>query len=249
VADTTILGPVLTFPTFQGVLENGVTYYVTANSGYVKSYIAIDCFFSEAPADSLTTPQFTLPAAFQLVKFIVDAIPFPNNLEKVNPQTNIGLVFNKNVSFTNTGSFTIYKSDGSVHQTIPVTTNFNANKTNEIIWIGDDTTEQGTTTNTVWLNPTKDLSLGQTYYVLATPTCVQSFQAELWSGLSNVNTVRFKVDPGPTATVADITTTSTLIEMTFDRDVTPSTGNILIKDSLGNVIETIPADSPAVSIE
>jgi hypothetical protein len=248
VADTTVIGPVLTFPTFQGVLENGETYYVTANPGYVKSYIAIDCFFSETPADSLVTSEFTLPVAFQLVKFIVDATPFPNNLEKVNPQTNIGLVFNKNVSFTNTGTITIYNSSGAVHQAINVTTNFNANKTNELIWIGDDTTEQGTTTNTVWLNPTKDMALGETFYVLATPTCVQSIAAELWTGLSNVNTVRFKIDPGPTATVPTPDDNSDGISMTFDREIELSTGEIYITDENGNIVATVPADDPAVSL-
>jgi hypothetical protein len=248
VANTTVNGPTLTLPTFYNVLEGGTTYYVTADAGYIKSYIAIDCFFSETNAAALTARQFTLPAVFQLVKFIVDATPFPNNLEKVNPQTNIGLVFNKNVTFTNTGSFTIYNSSGAVHQTIPVTTNFNDNKTNELIWIGDDTTEQGTTTNTVWINPTKDMTLGQTYYILATPTCVQSYQNDIWAGLSNVNTVRFKIDPGPTATVPTPDNNSDAITMTFDREVQLSTGNIFITDANGTVIATIPADDPAVGL-
>ena len=157
-------------------------------------------------------------------------------------------MFNKNVSFTNTGTITIYNSSGAVHQAIPITTNFNDNKTNELIWIGDDSTEAGTTTNTVWINPTKDMTLGQTYYILATPTCVQSYQNDIWSGLSNVNTVRFKIDPGPTATVPDPTNDSDVITMTFDREIERSTGNILIYDSNNNLLETVPATDPAVGL-
>jgi hypothetical protein len=248
VEDATINGPVLTLPTFKDVLTNGETYYVTADYGYIKSYVTVDCFFSEKEADQLTARLFTLPTAFQLVKFIVDATPFPNNLEKVNPQTNIGLVFNKNVSFTSTGTITIYNSSGAVHQAIPVTTNFNTNKTNELLWIGDDTTEEGTTTNTVWINPTKDMALGQTFYVLATPTCVQSFQADLWEGLSNVNSVRFKIDPGPTATVADLTNDSETIDMTFDREVVASTGQITVTNGGGGVLDTIDGNDPSISL-
>jgi hypothetical protein len=248
VADTTVIGPVLTFPTFQDVLENGETYYVTANSGYIKSYVAIDCFFSETPADNLITSEFTLPVAFQLVKFFVDSTPFANNLEKVNPQTNIALIFNKNISFTNTGTITIFNSSGAVHQAINVTTNFNANRTNELIWIGDDPTTSTFTTNTLWINPTKDLLLGETYYVLATPTCVRSVQLENWTGLSNENTVRFTVDPGPIATVPTPDNDSDNISLTFDREVELSTGEIFITDENGTVLATIPADDPAVSL-
>lgn len=247
IADTIVNGPVLTFPTFQGILENGETYYVTANSGYIKSYIAIDCFFSETPAGNLTTTQFTLPAALQLIKYVVDSTPFESDNNKVNPQTNIGLVFNKNISFTNTGSFTIYKGDGSIHQTISVTTNFNDNKTNELIWIGDDPTTSTFTTNTVWLNPTKDMSLGQTYYVLATPTCVKSFQNDIWSGLSNVNTVRFKIDPGPSSSPTPFTSSSTSLEFVYDRPIEPGSGNIVFRDSLGNIVGTIPSTSDAIT--
>lgn len=247
VSSTTINGPTLRLATFKDILQNGETYYITADAGFVNSYLTVDCFFSSAPADALEAISFTLPNAFALEKFVVDSTPFAGDLNKVNPQTNIGLVFNKNITFTNTGSFTIYNSSGAVHQTINVTTNFNDNKTNELIWIGSDPTTSTFTSNTVWINPTKDLTIGQTYYVLAAPTCVQSNQSDLWAGLNNTNTVRFKIDPGPTSTVTPITSSSTNIELVFDREVEPGPGTLEIKDESGNVVYTLNSDDPAVT--
>jgi hypothetical protein len=255
IANVTINGPTLTLPSLKDILQYGESYYLNSDFGYIQSYITIDCFFSSVPAAALQTqgsgigiPTIRLPEAFALTKFIVDSTPFAGNLEKVNPQTNIGLVFNKNVTFTNTGTITIYNSAGAVHQAIPVTTNFNANKTNELIWIGDDPTTSTVTTNTVWINPTKDMTLGETYYVLATPTCVRSSQLDDWTGLSNVNTVRFKIDPGPTATVADVTNSSDGIEMTFDRNIVASNGTISVLSSGGTVLDTINGDDPSIII-
>jgi hypothetical protein len=168
-----------------------------------------------------------------LTTFIVDSTPFSGNLQKVNPQTNIGLVFNKNISFTSTGTITIYNSSGAVHQSINVNTNFNANKTNELIWISG---------NTLWINPTKDMPTDQTYYVLATPTCVQSFQADLWEGLSNQNTVRFTVDPGPTATTTPISNDNDKIIMVFDREIEPGTGALTYSANGVNVGTTSATD-------
>lgn len=247
ITSATISGPTLTLPTFQNILTNGETYYVTADYGYIQSFIAIDCFYSSVNAPALTARTFTLPNAFQLIDFVVDSTPFAGNLNKVNPQTNIGLIFNKTISFTTSGAFTIYNSSGAIHQTINVTTNFNDNKTNELIWIGDDPNSTGTQYTTVYINPTKDLTLGQTYYVLATPTCVKSYQDEFWSGLSNVNTVRFTVDPGPTATLTPISSTSTNIELVYDRTVEPGSGVLQIKDQNGNVLYTLQPDDPAIT--
>lgn len=232
----------LNFGSISAYVQNSGTYYVNADAGAVVSNMGGDCYSTIAtPSAALTSTNFTFNIIGPLVltSFSVFSDPFPNDLNKVNPQTNIKLIFNRYPQFgTIGGNFTLYKADGSVYQVFDIDTNFPDDKTSEIIWISE---------NIVFLNPTIDLTLGETFYVQGTVNSLKDSFGNNWAGLSDTTTVRFKVDPGPTATFTPITSNSQYAELTFDRQIEPGTGNILIYDQLGNVVATLPATDPAIS--
>jgi ABC-type Na+ efflux pump permease subunit len=247
VSSVAIAGPVMVIPTFKDILQPGVSYYLTSDAGYVTSYVAIDCFFTTTSADALENIPFTMADQFALVNFIIDSSPFPFSDVRVNPQTYIGLEFNREVLFGQAGTISIYNASGTVYQAIDIKTNFNQNKTNELIWIANDQNAQTGNQNTVWINPTKDLTLDQTFYILATSGSVLSTVGDTWSGISGSDVVRFKIDPGPTATTTPISSVSRFIEMTFDRQIEPGTGEIAFIAG-GVSLGSVDASDAAVTI-
>jgi hypothetical protein len=218
----------------------GGDYYLTADAG-----IAVhqqDCYVTAPSAaivkfDNIT---FTIQGAPVVQSFEVNSSPIANDTQrlKVNPQTNIRIIFDKNISFAASGTINIYKADGSLHQAIAVNTSFSANKTNELIWIAG---------SSLYLNPTKDLTLGATYYVTAVGDCVKDSCNLAWGGTSNANLIRFTVDAGPVSIVTPISVTSTTIELTYDRGVTVGNSDITIRDSNNNIVKTISTTDPAVT--
>ncbi len=248
IADAVMLSGAIKLPV-KSSLEYSTQYYVEADAGYVKSYTVVDCYTSEGPAAAITKADnvsFTTTIALEFIELLADNKP-STNPDKVNPQTNIGLKFNKAISFTNTGTFTIYDSNGAVKQAIPVTTNFNDNKTSELIWIGTSSTASSVL-NTVWINPTKDFTVGESYYIQATATCVQDSCGTGWTGISGTS-IGWDVDNGPESTAAPVTTSSQYLEYTFDRAIEAGPGVINVYDAAGNVIATFSSDDPAVTIE
>lgn len=162
--------------------------YITADQG-----IAIaSCYLQPSTAITKANNLRFRVVQIKLIDFEVDSNPFPDNKTKVNPQTNIVLVFNTSISFGQSGNFKIFKSNGSLHQEIDILTTFTANKTSELIWIQD---------NKLYLNPTKDLDKGATYYVQATAGTLVDSCSQSWVGISNTSTVRFVVDAGPQSTL------------------------------------------------
>lgn len=222
----------------NGILNNNTSYYLTGPAGIVRSYIPVDCFISETPSGVIPRQDFTVPPAFAYVSYAVDSTPFTGT-NKVNPQTNIELIFNKSIDFTSTGTATIYRSNGTIHQAIPVTTNFNDNKTSELIWKSDDR---------FLINPTTDLTPGETYYVTVTPSFVKSTSDEYWSGISNTNTIRFTVDGGPSAPTPIIDFSSPGLVFAFDRQIEASTGTITILDAFDNIVAVLTSTSTGVTI-
>ena len=241
ISDTSISIPV------RANLELGTAYYLETDAGFVKSVVITDCFSTGTNAAAVTTAsnvKFTVETAVTVSEVILDSKPL-NDANKVNKQSNIGLRFNRPVTFTNTGTITIYADGGSVKQAIPVTTNFNQNRTSELLWIGTSTSAA---LDTLWINPTSDFTNGVTFYVQATPTCVQDACSETWAGINDTTTVRFTVDPGPVFTSEGITEDSGATVFNYDRPVELGTGKIKVYDQDDNLVAEYPSDDPAITL-
>jgi hypothetical protein len=188
-----------TIPASSGIaIGNTINYGAVPSNVYdIDCYVTADwgvalasCFLEESAIITKARNFIFNIRSLQLIDFRVDSYPFEDNKTKVNPQTNIILVFNKNIFFGESGSFYIYSADGGLHQEIDILTTFEAEKTSELIWI---------VANELHLNPTTDLELGKTYYVTADPEVLRDNCPQYWAGISNTTTVRFDVDSGPTA--------------------------------------------------
>jgi hypothetical protein len=230
--------------TSLGTLEAGKKYYVAADAGVVKN--TGDCHIlsqtNSAAIVKANNLTFTMISALQLITFIVDANPVGSN--KINPQTNIGLVFNRAIQLGTFGSFTVKTAAGATHQTFNVADTFGAQQVSEVLFTGST----GTYTNSiVWLNPTKDLTLGTTYYVNGNNGTVKDFYGQTWTGLSDTTTVRFTVDSGPTASFTPITGSSSKLVMTFDRSIEAGTGTFVVKVA-GTILQTATSTSSSVTL-
>jgi hypothetical protein len=230
--------------TSLGTLEAGKKYYVAADAGVVKN--VGDCHIlsqtNSAAIVKANNLTFTMISALQLITFIVDDDPVGSN--KINPQTNIGLVFNRAIQLGTVGSFTVKTAAGATHQTFNVTDTFGAQQVSEVLFTGSS----GTYTNqVVWLNPTKDLTLGTTYYVNGDNGTVKDFFGQTWTGLSDTTTVRFTVDGGPTASFTPITGSSSKLVMTFDRPIEAGTGTLVVKVG-STILQTATSTSSSVTL-
>jgi len=87
----------------------------------------------------------------------------PDNL-KVDPESNIGLKFNQSIVLGSTGTITINSSSG-VFQTFSLNQSFSNGKIADLFWVDGDT---------LWLNPTRDMSPGTTYWITMTSSCVKN---------------------------------------------------------------------------
>ena len=173
---------------------------------------------------------------FNLVSFTVSDSPVGDN--KINPQSNVILTFNRPPQFNSFGTISIYKADGTLHQTFTVTDTFNGQKVSEVLWISG---------NSVYLNPTKDFLLDTTYYVQVSNSAVKDFYGRSFSGVTDTSTIRFTVDPGPTASTAPITNNNSQIVMTFDREIQPGTGQISYAAN-GSTVGSTTATDVSVTI-
>jgi hypothetical protein len=200
-------------------LEPSSKYYITADAGVALNDGYSDCFVAQLNSSLAITKannlSFTMMPDFNLVSFNVSDTPVGNN--KINPQSNVILTFNRPPQFNSFGTISIYKADGTLHQTFTVTDTFTGQKVSEILWISG---------NSVYLNPTKDFLLDTTYYVQVSNSAVKDFYGRSFGGITDTSTIRFTVDPGPTATTAPITNNNSQIVMTFDREIQSGTGQI-----------------------
>jgi hypothetical protein len=254
VADAILTGNGIYWATsLENYLVPGVAYYITVDAGIVLSNVGGDCYStSNSPNAAITKASnktFSTISPFVLSSFDVDSSESSSasNFEdtdsatnlKVNPQTNITLTFNRTPRFHTVGTLTLYKEDGSVHQVFDVSKDFTNNKVNELLYTSGS--------YSIVLNPTKDLSQGVTYYLHATPGVVRDSCNVAWSGLSNNNTVRFRIDPGPKASMAAVDDNSDSVDFVFDRTVVGSTGQIVIYDQQGNVVASLPSDDSSIT--
>jgi hypothetical protein len=170
--------------------------------------------------------------------FDVESLPITDTTNsKVNPQTNIRLMFNRTPTLS-TGTISIYSANGTLHQTIETDTSYNKDKTNELVW---------TSSTSVIINPTKDLTLGTTYYVLMSAGAVTDSCRFNTPSITNNTTVRFTVDPGPVAVETPVNSNTTTFSLQYDRDIEPGPGLITVYDGAGNVVATITSSDPAIT--
>ena len=139
----------------------------------------------------------------------------------------------------------MYKVGAGSVQVFDVAQTYSGNQVSELMWI------DGTT---LYINPTTDMDLGATYYVLLSSGVVQDGCGTTYGGLTDVNTIRFTVDAGPVASApvfgGNNVFNETQAYVDFDRTVEKGTGSIEVVDTATNtVVKTIPASSDAVNIE
>ena len=109
---------------------------------------------------------------------------------RVDPESNIGLKYNQSIIFGTSGTITINSSSG-VFQTFNITNTFTANKIaqGELFWISGDT---------LWLNPTKDMTKGTTYWITMTSNCVKnSCNTGGNTQIADSTTATWTIDNGP----------------------------------------------------
>ena len=221
-------------------LEPSSKYYITADAGVALNDGYSDCFVAQLNSSLAITKandlSFTMMPEFNLVSFTVSDSPVGDN--KINPQSNVILTFNRPPQFNSFGTISIYKADGTLHQTFTVTDTFNGQKVSEVLWISG---------NSVYLNPTKDFLLDTTYYVQVSNSAVKDFYGRSFSGVTDTSTIRFTVDPGPTASTAPITNNNSQIVMTFDREIQPGTGQISYAAN-GSTVGSTTATDVSVTI-
>lgn len=243
VSGTTVSGTMMTCGNIQDYVTAGNKYYVTADAGVVKSP-NLDCYNIGLASNPITKADdwnFTIIGPLLLVSFEATSSPLDvsTNTNKVNPQANIKLIFNRNVQWSTIGgTFTIKDAGGGTYQDFNVQANFTQDKVSEVLWIDGPN---------VYLNPTKDFNFGATYYVNGTNNSVRDYYGNAWGGLSNSTTVRFTVDPGPSAVSIPITDTSSNIAMVFDRDIEPGPGVVRVYDNNNTLLAEIPSDDPRIS--
>ena len=228
-------------------LASSTQYYIQADAGIVKSNNG-DCFQQglNAAITKASNKTFTTYAGLSIIGFVVDSDPpiaSDPTRQKVNPQSNIGIQFNRSIDLHSTGTITLNSSAG-VHQTFDVADVWSSDKVSELIWISGG--------DTLYINPTTDMSLDVTYWVLLSAGCVKDACNTVYGGLSDVNTIRFKTDAGPVATIQPFNASGSVNEtgvvMDFDRTVEPSTGLVRIFDASNNLIATVDSSDPSVSI-
>lgn len=174
---------------FSVTLESNKNYYLTAESGVVESVVE-DCHLFSIPNLAITKNdniEFSTNPLLEFVSFVVGTVPFLD-INKTNKKTNIVINFNQAFGI-NTGKITLFSSTG-IFQEFDVNSNFTNDFTSEIIIFS------GTS---ITLNPTKVLDNGDTYHVLIDAGALRDSCNINFPGISDVNIIRFTVDPGPTS--------------------------------------------------
>lgn len=198
-------------------LEEGTQYVVQIPDGIVTS--KPNSFYpTPIPSKAFTTNPFTTSNKIEFVRFEVSSEPvvenFGKNRNKVNPNTNIKLYFNKEVIY-NVGSIILHSAGGNI--------TFNSSNF--------------TSGNPFIINPTNNLDFGTEYYLTVAPSALKS-NGSYFTGISDINTIKFKTDSGPTFSMVDDTTT----HLVMDRKVIPNNvGTIRIYDMSDNLVKEITA--------
>jgi len=250
----TITNNVLTYPTDSSTLtlDDGTSYTIDIPAGWVNGPgdpCGLASGSNDAYSEVITTREAFALESYELNSGFQDY--GDSTLEtNVNIQSNVRLTFNQDFT-VGTGSFHIYRSDGTLHQSFNVEHTFSVNGVSEIFW---------RTGNTIVLNPTVDMERNTSYYVLADAGTLIDVCLNNWGGISSSSDVVWTTDEGPgyTATPIDSLgatgpygTTGSVddsgIILNTDRDVSAGPGNIIIRAPDSTVVATIPANDSSIT--
>jgi methionine-rich copper-binding protein CopC len=204
-----------------------VIYVVTAEDGTTKTWtvtITVD-----VPSDTTAPTADTFTPADEATNVAINA--------------DLVITFDEAVN-AGTGNIVIYDGSGNVVETIAVTSDL----------------VTGTGTDTITIKPTDDLDGSTDYYVMIADGAIVDTSGNPYVGIDNDSTWNFTTEtiviPDTTAPTADTFTpadeaTNVAINadlvITFDEAVNAGTGNIVIYDGSGNVVETIAVTSDRVT--
>ncbi|NDF46176.1 MAG: hypothetical protein EB125_10965, partial [Betaproteobacteria bacterium] len=146
-------------------LNGTLTPDMPLNAGqYVFTYTLTDA----AGNESGQSPGLSLdinPSPVSLLSFTQGAVA---------KHDNITLTFNQDMVKGSSGSVSLFKSDGSLVETIDISSN-----------------QIDVNHGLVTINPTSDLVLGVSYYVLVSSHAFLSASGKVYSGITNPNTIQF----------------------------------------------------------
>lgn len=246
-----VSGGSITFGSIESYVQGGKTYYVTADQGVVK--LKVDCY-AESPSNAIVKEdnwRFNVAGELDIEYIIADNTPWVNEppLTRVNRQSNIRCVFNRRIFPGESGTYTINSSAG-VHQVIDIKTNFNDNKTSELIWYANTRLPAGNEVyDTVVLNPTKDFNPFTEYWITTTEGVAVDTCGQKSIAITSNTKLKFKTDgietrdpADPPAGPVEKATAATV----FDRPVETGTGKLNVYDENNNLITSLPSDSPLI---
>jgi hypothetical protein len=211
-------------------LQADTEYTITIPQGVAT----VDDGCSTGPSRE-STRTFTTNPPLLVTDVIANSYTFEpdNDEDQVNRQSNVGIVFNQNIRLGPSGTISI-----GGHQTFNVAQTFSSNKISELFW---------TSNNTLWLNPTVDLTPGSSYTITASGTPVRAQCGAYWDNSFGSIDNTIVIDPGPTAQAPVVNLTDGVVDVPFDRDIAESgTSSILLLDENGSVVNTITSGSTEI---
>ena len=175
-----------------------------------------------------------------------------DNASGVAVTANLALYFDEIVQLGTSGTIRIYKSDGTLFHTMPVTD------------ASQVSLEAASRPRKVIINPNVDLQPGTGYYVLVDAGAIEARTGEDFAGISSSTTFNFTTagtPPGGGDTTAPTLSTTTPADnatgvavgsnlvLTFSESVQAGSGNIEIRNANGTIAKTIAVtDATQVSI-
>ena len=237
----------------------GTDYYIIMDQGVVKSpQGCLSPAISDPKVWNFNTPwddpnPYTVTGSYDSfppgctggIAFVSWGVRsfFTDTINKASRQTDVRVTFSSPIILQTTGTIKIYTAAGSLHQTINLADTFLGQSVSELAW---------TNSATLYIDATTDLTPGTTYYVTLDNGVVKDACGAGNAAITNPNTIRFTVDAGPVSTVANLPASGVITQeplaLTFDRPVLPGTGDLKIYDSSNNLITTVAATDPSVTI-
>lgn len=205
---------------------------------------AADVTNASASAAFSTTARLDL-SSYTLFKYVNPAYPTESKTD-ISPQSEIKLVWNNPVSLATSAKYVkIFKLDGTLHQSINVSTSYATEFTNEIIRVVNS--------NEVWINPTTDMEVGADYYLTIDQGAFEDSCTSTNNAITGTGTIFWSMAGG--VTIGATTPGSgeaqnineTGIEMEFGDEIESGYGQLLVKDGTGATVATIDSDDSAIT--
>ncbi|MEG5207193.1 Ig-like domain-containing protein, partial [Microcoleus sp. AT13-A6] len=215
-------------------LAQGTDYYVEIASGAIKDLAGNNY----AGTTGATTWNFTTAVAADTTAPTAATFTPADNATSVAVAADLVVTLSEAVQ-KGTGNIVIKKTDGTVVETINVTST--------------NVTVSG---STVTVNPTADLAQGTGYYVEIADGAIKDLAGNNYAGITgatawNFNTADTTAPTAATFTPADNATSVAVaadLVVTLSEAVQKGTGNIVIKKTDGTVVETINVTSTNVTV-